>query len=56
MHLSKDKYEKWQAFQGNEIKNMKRTKIIYGRILPKLKKYPRRIPLNPIYAEVMVSA
>lgn len=56
MHLSKDKYQKWQAFQDNEIKNMKRTKILYGRNLPELKKYPLRILLNPIYAEVMTSA
>lgn len=56
MHLSKSKYEKWQAFQNSKIKNMKRTKILYGRSLPKLKKYPLRILLNPIYAEVMTSA
>lgn len=55
MHLSKIKFNQWQTFQMKENKKTKRAKILYGRNLPKLKKYPSQIPINPIYAKVAAS-
>jgi len=50
MHLSKNKYEKWQKFQNDEKKKTKKVKVIFGKNLPKLTSYPKTIPNNPIYA------
>lgn len=49
MHLSKEKYEKWQKFQDEEKKKTRITKFIFGKNLPKLKSYPKINPNNPIY-------
>lgn len=49
MHLSRDKYEKWQKFQNEERKKTRRPKANFGKNLPKLKSYPKIIPSNPIY-------
>ncbi len=50
MHLSKDKYERWQKFQNEEKKKTKKAKAVFGKNLPKLTSYPKIIPNNPIYA------
>lgn len=50
MHLSKDKYERWQKFQNEEKKKTKTEKFVFGKNLPKLTFYPKIIPNNPIYA------
>ncbi len=50
MHLSKDKYEKWQKFQNAEKKKTKQPKAVFGKNLPKLTYYPKIIPNNPIYS------
>lgn len=50
MHLSEDKYKKWQKFQNTEKKKTKRVKVIFGKNLSKLTAYPKMIPCNPIYA------
>lgn len=47
MHLSKEKYKKWQKFQSNQRKT---PKVIFGKNLPKLTSYPKTIPNNPIYS------
>lgn len=49
MHLSKDKYERWQKFQNEEKKKTNKTKVVFGKNLPKLTSYPKIIPKNPIY-------
>jgi len=49
MHLSKDKYEKWQEFQDKERKKTKTAKVNFGKNLQKLSFYPKTIPNNPIY-------
>lgn len=53
MHLSEDKYERWQNFQDEEKKKAKKVKFIFGKFLPKLASYPKLIPNNPIYAELL---
>lgn len=50
MHLSKDKYERWQKFQNKERKKTKIAKFVFGKNLPKLSFYPKKIPNIPIYA------
>ena len=50
MHLSKDKYQKWQNFQKNQMKKTRKTKVVFDKNLPKLASYPKFIPDNPIYA------
>ena len=49
MHLSRDKYEKWQKFQNEEKKKTRKPKVVFGKNLPKLTSYPKIIPNNPIY-------
>ncbi len=55
MHLSEEKYEKWQKFQNEEEKKTKTTEFIFGKNLPKLNSYPKIIPNNPIYAIISSS-
>ena len=43
MHLSKDKYKRWQKFQNEEKKKTKIEKFTFGKNLPKLKSYPKII-------------
>lgn len=50
MHLPEDKFESWQKFQEKEKKKTKTAKFTFGKILPKLASYPKKIPANPIYA------
>ncbi|MDO8638232.1 MAG: SET domain-containing protein [Candidatus Daviesbacteria bacterium] len=50
MHLSEDKYGRWQKFQNEEKKKTKKIKAVFGKNLPKLFSYPKIIPNNPIYA------
>ena len=52
MHMSPDKYERWQIFQNEQKKKTKRAKAVLGKNLPKLTSYPKTIPNNPIYAIV----
>ena len=49
MHLSKDKYIKWQEFQNSGKGHTRRSKIVFGKNLPKLTSYPKLIPDDPIY-------
>lgn len=50
MHLSKNKYKKWQKFQNEEKKKTKKVRTVFGKNLSKLNSYPKIIPDNPIYA------
>lgn len=52
MHLSKDKYKKWQKFQNKEKKKTKTTKFIFGKNLIRLTSYPKTILNNPIYQSI----
>lgn len=54
MHLTKDKYEKWQKFQNKQKAKTKPAKFVFGRNLLKLASYPKAIPNNPIY-EIITS-
>lgn len=49
MHLTKERFEKWNEFHNNQMKETKRERIKYGHPLKRLAKYPRSIPDNPIY-------
>lgn len=53
MHLSENKYKRWQKFQNEEKKKAKKIKFIFGKNLPKLTNYPKLIPDNPIYTELL---
>lgn len=44
MHLSKDKYDKWRKINDKQAKETKREKVIYGKDLPPLSTYPKKIP------------
>lgn len=48
MHLSENKYKKWQEFQNNQKKKNTEPNIIFNENLPKLTSYPKIIPDNPI--------
>ncbi len=52
MHLTKDKYEKWQKFQNDQKKKTKTLKTVFGKNLPKLTSYPKINPNNQIYAQI----
>lgn len=41
MHLTQDKYEKWQKFQNLKKKKTKTPKPVFGKNLPKLAVYPK---------------
>ncbi len=49
MHLSEEKYKKWQKFQNYEKKKTTKPKIASNKNLLQLKTYPKKIPINPIY-------
>lgn len=55
MHLSKNKYKRWQKFQNEERKKTKKVKVVFGKDLPRLTLYPKSIPIDPIY-EMMYSS
>ncbi|MBP9718902.1 MAG: SET domain-containing protein [Candidatus Levybacteria bacterium] len=48
-HLSQKRYASWSAFHEKQSQETKRMRIHYGKVLPKLSTYPKRIPDNPIY-------
>ena len=50
MHLSKEKYEGWQEYQAREKKKAGVVRFTFGKNLPRLKSYPKRIYSNKIYA------
>lgn len=52
MHLSKDKYKRWQKFQNKEKKKTKIEKFPFGKNLEKLISYPKTVPINPIYTTI----
>lgn len=43
MHLSKKEYEKWRKFSDTRAKKTKRERIRYGKELPLLSSYPKKI-------------
>lgn len=43
MHLSEDKFDKWQKFSTKQARKTKMEKITYGRNLQKLSKYPKKV-------------
>jgi len=49
MHLTKDKYKRWQEFQNKDKKKTKKPKVVFGKNLMKLSSYPKFILTNPIY-------
>lgn len=50
MHLSENKYKKWQEFQNSQKKKTKKPKVTFNKNLPRLASYPKTIPHNPIIA------
>lgn len=48
MHLSKNKYKKWQKFQDNERDKTVTAKFVFGKNLQKLDFYPKIISDNLI--------
>lgn len=52
MHLTKEKYEKWQKFQNEERKKTKPAKFIIGKNLPRLASYPKIIINNSVYSVI----
>lgn len=50
MHLSQDKYAKWQKFQNTQKKKTRMAKVVFGKNLFKLNSYPKTIRNHPIYA------
>lgn len=49
MHLSKDKYLRWQEFQDDQKGHTRKAKSVFGKNLPKLSSYPEIIPFDSIY-------
>lgn len=52
MHLPNDKYRLWQTFQNRQRRQTKNARVVYGKNLPKLISYPKKIPSDPIYAVI----
>lgn len=52
MHLSEEKYKKWQEFQNSQKKKDTKIIITFNRNLPRLTSYPKRIPYNPIISAI----
>lgn len=53
MHLSEEKYERWQEFQSKKPKT-KTAKYVFGRNLPKLNSHPKIDPRDPIYDRMVL--
>lgn len=53
MHLSKAKYDKWQRFQEKQLKKTRKTKVVFGKNLPKLTSYPKTVSDFSIYKEFL---
>lgn len=49
MHLSKNKYARWQKFQSDQKRHTRRSKFVFGKNLPRLSSYPEIIPFDSIY-------
>lgn len=49
MHLTREEFIQWNMHQEMESKKTKRAPIHYGKLLPKLKEYPRKIEDHTIY-------
>ena len=49
MHMSQERYDKWDKFNDAQAKETKRARVRYGHELPKLASYPPAIPDDPIY-------
>jgi hypothetical protein len=49
MHMSKDRYDKWNDFEIEEMKKTKRQRITYGKTLPLLSDYPENVSDDPIF-------
>ena len=43
MHLSKEKYDKWRTFTDAQTKETKRERVSFGKELPLLSSYPKKI-------------
>ena len=43
MHLSKERYEKWREFNERWAKKTKRGRVSFGKELPQLSSYPKKI-------------
>lgn len=53
MHLTPEKYARWQRFQIMERKKTKNSPFTIGQDLSRLPSYPEKIPANRIYATIM---
>jgi SET domain-containing protein len=51
MHLTKNKYEKWQLFLEGK-KNTNKTSKSFGNNLHPLLSYPKKLPIHSIYVEM----
>ena len=49
MHLTKERYEKWEAFDRQVDKKTRKRPVTFGTDLPLLSSYPKDIPDNTIY-------
>lgn len=49
MHLSKERYDKWNEVNEEQTAKTKRKRIRYGKELPQLDAYPQTIPDHPVY-------
>lgn len=49
MHLSKERFEIWNEVNIELSNKTKRERIRYGKELPKITAYPKKIPDNPVY-------
>lgn len=56
MHLSRNKYKKWQEFQNKRKKNSLKTKPVFGKNLPKFTFYPKTISITEMnsYAQFYI--
>ncbi|MBI5018850.1 SET domain-containing protein-lysine N-methyltransferase [Candidatus Gottesmanbacteria bacterium] len=52
MHLTRAKYVLWQEFQNRMKRKMKMAPFRAGEYLPRLVRYPKRIPIDPIYTKL----
>lgn len=50
MHLTNERFKKWNAFSDLQSKQTRRAAIRYGKVLPLLKQYPVHILDNPVYS------
>ncbi len=49
MHMSKERYDRWDTFNDEEAARTKKARVRYGYPLAKLSSYPKSIPDDPIY-------